>query len=113
MSKINMKMEELFKEDFKNKSGVSVLSKPVGELINKYKLGNTLKAKDFEGFEVGEDEELSLMEESTINEKIIELLTEKIISEKENRLQTEIQIDKLSNQNKKQINALQQMLKNN
>jgi len=113
VSKLNVKTEELLREDTKrSKSSASLQLLPaISELLNNYKLSNSLKLKDFEDFHLSDPDSMTFEEESRINERIIELLTDKIIVEKENRLQTEIQIDKLTNQNKRQIEALEKMLK--
>ena len=112
VSKINMKMEELLKEDIKQKKPEEVqLPASINDLLNTYKLASVLKSKDFEDFTGVHQDRLTPQEESRLNERIIELLSDRIISEKENRLHTEIQIEKLTNQNKKQIQALEKMLK--
>lgn len=113
VSKLNVKTEELLREDTKrSKSSASLHLLPaINELLSSYKLTNSLKLKEFEDFQLKDPDSFTLEEESRVNERIIELLTDKIIVEKENRLQTEIQIDKLTNQNKRQIEALEKMLK--
>ena len=79
-------------------------------LLEEYEIPNLFKAEDFSGVRV-RGGSLTAEEESSVNEKIIELLVEKIILEKENRLQTELQMNKLKSQNKKQIAVLEKMLK--
>jgi hypothetical protein len=113
VTKLNVRTDELLRDEAKrSKSSTSLQLQPaISELLGTYKLANSLKAKDFEDFQLKSPDSLTLDEESRINERIIELLTDKIIVEKENRLQTEIQIDKLTNQNKRQIEALEKMLK--
>ena len=111
VSKINMKMEELLKEEKKAKSLAQTLPAAIADLLASYKLTNCIKPKELDDFSPKDPEQLSQSEECKLNERIIELLAEKIVNEKENRLQTELQIEKLTSQNKRQIEALEKMLK--
>lgn len=107
-----MKKEEGIMTTKRNKSPSTLILPPaITELLNKYKISNVIKGRDLEEFLIRDPESLTPLEECSINEKIIELLADKIITEKENRLQTEIQIEKLTNQNMKQISALERMIK--
>lgn len=82
----------------------------VVELLHNLKLSSVISVKDLEQLPLESKNELTMRDESRLNEKIIEILADKIISEKENRVQTEIQIEKLTTQNKKQIQVLEKML---
>lgn len=83
----------------------------VAELLDMYRLGNIIKVKDLEEVTYSNDIELSLEDQSKINEKILEIMTVKILAEQGFRQHTEEQIQKLTQQNKKQIDALQKMIK--
>jgi hypothetical protein len=79
-------------------------------LLEEYEIPNLFTSEEFRDIRTGGGS-LTSREESSVNERIIELLVEKIILEKENRLQTELQMRKLKSQNLKQIEVLERMLK--
>lgn len=94
----------------------------IQKILDQHELLEAFNQNDFRDIEIYDEEpELDIDEEISIHEKvriffitffqIIELLADKIIYEKENRLQTEIQMNKIRNQNQKQIEALETMLK--
>lgn len=84
----------------------------VYDLLNIYRLGNIVQVKDLDGVISNiNTSEMTLADESRLNEKILELVAVKITAEKGFRQHTEDQILKLTQQNKKQIDALQKMIK--
>jgi hypothetical protein len=120
LNTLNKKMDSLLRSDnkksasSKRKRGKKRRVQPkVSMVLNYHNLDDVFEIEDFEDIDYLGDlgKGVDVEDKITINERIIELLANKIIQEKENRLQTEIQMNKIRNQNQKQIKALETMLK--
>lgn len=85
----------------------------IKELLNDYQLSNVIKADSLEHLLADKETTscLTLEEEDKLNECILEKLSVKLSEERGFRRHTEEQIEKLVNQNKRQIDTLRKMIK--
>lgn len=106
-------INEKIKDILSTKSKQSRLMQPgIKILLEEYEIPNLFSSEDFRCIETGAGS-LTSKEESSVNERIIELLSHKIRVERDNRIQAETQMRKLEKQNERQIEVLQKMLSKN